>query len=76
MLAESPRFLEVLRLLKEKSGYGKALPAGQAMGIAAARTFNSIAAHAVIVSKKGSGFSDWLNGTVRSDESRNTAETY
>ena len=55
MLAESPRFLEVLRLLKEKSGYGKALPVGQAMGIAAARTFNSIAAHAIIVSKKGSG---------------------
>jgi isoquinoline 1-oxidoreductase subunit beta len=55
MLTESPRFLEVLRILKEKSGYGKALPAGQAMGIAAARTFGSIAAHAFIVSKKGSG---------------------
>jgi isoquinoline 1-oxidoreductase subunit beta len=55
MLAESPRFLEVLRVLKEKSGYGKPLPAGQAMGIAAARTFGSIAAHAFIVSKKGSG---------------------
>jgi isoquinoline 1-oxidoreductase subunit beta len=55
MLDDSPRFLEVLRVLKEKSGYGKALPAGQAMGIAAARTFATIAAHAVIVSKKGSG---------------------
>jgi isoquinoline 1-oxidoreductase subunit beta len=55
MLADSPRFLEVLRVLKEKSGYGKALPAGQAIGIAAARTFQSIAAHAIIVSKKGAG---------------------
>ncbi len=55
MLSESPRFLEVLRILKEKSGYGKALPEGQAIGIAAARTFQSIAAHAIIVSKKGSG---------------------
>ncbi len=55
MLSESPRFLEVLKILKEKSGYGKALPAGQAMGIATARTFQTIAAHAIIVSKNGTG---------------------
>lgn len=55
MLKESPRFLDVLQLLKEKSGYGKPLPAGQGMGIAVARTFGTIAAHAVILSKKGSG---------------------
>ncbi len=55
MLKESPRFLGVLQLLKEKSGYGKVLPAGQAIGIAVARTFGTVAAHAVIISKKGSG---------------------
>jgi isoquinoline 1-oxidoreductase subunit beta len=55
MLSDSPRFLEVLKILKEKSGYGKVLPAGQAMGIAAARTFQTIAAHAIIVSKNGTG---------------------
>ena len=55
MLKESPRFLGVLQLLKEKSGYGKPLPVGQAMGIAVAKTFGTVAAHAVIVSKKASG---------------------
>ena len=55
LLKESPRFLEVLRLLKEKSGYGKVLPKNQAFGIAISRTFETICAHAVLVSKKGKG---------------------
>ena len=55
MLKDSPRFIEVLKVLKEKSGYGKPLPNGQAMGIAAARTFETICAHAIIVSKQGAG---------------------
>ena len=55
MLKDSPRFIEVLRLLKEKSGYGKTLPKGQAIGIAVSRTFETICAHAVLVSKQGAG---------------------
>ncbi len=55
MLKESPRFIEVLRILKEKSGYGKPLPKGQAIGIAVARTFETICAHAVLVSKQSAG---------------------
>ena len=55
MLKDSPRFGEVLRLLKEKSGYGKPLPKGQAIGIAVSRTFETICAHAILVSQKGSG---------------------
>ena len=55
MLKDSPRFVEVLRLLKEKSGYGKPMPKGQAIGIAVSRTFETICAHAVIVSKQGAG---------------------
>ncbi len=54
MLKDSPRFIEVLNLLKEKSGYGK-VPSGQAIGIAVARTFETICAHAVLVSKQGAG---------------------
>jgi isoquinoline 1-oxidoreductase subunit beta len=55
MLKDSPRFIEVLKVLKEKSGYGTALPNGQAIGIAVARTFETICAHACIVSKQGAG---------------------
>jgi isoquinoline 1-oxidoreductase subunit beta len=55
MLKDSPRFIEVLTVLKEKSGYGKPLPSGQAIGIAVSRTFETICAHAVLVSKQGAG---------------------
>lgn len=55
MLKDNPRFIAVLNLLKEKSGYGKSLPSGQAMGIAVARTFETICAHAILVSKQGAG---------------------
>jgi isoquinoline 1-oxidoreductase subunit beta len=55
MLKNSPRFVEVLRLLKEKSGYGKPMPKGKAIGIAVSRAFETICAHAIIVSKQGAG---------------------
>jgi isoquinoline 1-oxidoreductase beta subunit len=55
LLKDSPRFIEVLKLLKEKSGYGKPLPKGQAIGIAVSRTFETICAHAVLVSRRGAG---------------------
>ncbi len=55
MLAGEPRFAAVLQLLKEKSGYGQPLPAGHAMGIAMSRSFKSICAYAVTVSKRGKG---------------------
>ena len=55
MLKDSPRFIEVLNLLKEKSGYGKPMSNDLAMGIAVARTFETICAHAVLVSKQGAG---------------------
>jgi isoquinoline 1-oxidoreductase beta subunit len=55
LLQDSPRFISVLNTLKEKSGYGKTLPAGQAIGIAISKTFETICAHAVLLSKKGAG---------------------
>jgi isoquinoline 1-oxidoreductase subunit beta len=55
LLQDSPRFISVLNTLKEKSGYGKTLPAGQSIGIAISKTFETICAHAVLVSKQGKG---------------------
>jgi isoquinoline 1-oxidoreductase beta subunit len=55
LLQDSPRFISVLNTLKEKSGYGKTLPSGQAIGIAISKTFETICAHAVLVSKQGKG---------------------
>ena len=55
LLKDSPRFISVLNTLKEKSGYGKPLPNGQAIGIAISKTFETICAHAVLVSKQGAG---------------------
>jgi isoquinoline 1-oxidoreductase subunit beta len=55
LLSQQPRFLNVLDILKEKSGYGSKLPNNWAIGIAIARSFQSIAAFAIIVSKKGEG---------------------
>jgi isoquinoline 1-oxidoreductase beta subunit len=55
LLKDSPRFIAVLNTLKEKSGYGKPLPSGQAIGIAISKTFETICAHAVLVSAQGKG---------------------
>jgi isoquinoline 1-oxidoreductase beta subunit len=52
-LKKEPRFLKVLKLLEEKANYRQKLPEGQAIGIAIARSFKSICAYAVTVSKKG-----------------------
>lgn len=49
------RFITVLNLLREKSGWDKPLPAGQGKGIAIARSFGSQCAHAVFVEKGANG---------------------
>lgn len=45
MLAKHPRHLGVLNLAAEKAGWGKALPAGRALGIAVHESFGSWVAH-------------------------------
>ncbi|MDI9875546.1 xanthine dehydrogenase family protein molybdopterin-binding subunit [Flectobacillus rivi] len=55
MLADSPRFSRVLQTLAKKSNYHQKLPNNQAIGIAVARSFGTIAAHAITVSKQGKG---------------------
>lgn len=55
MLADSPRFSRVLQTLAKKANYHHKLPENQAIGIAVARSFGSIVAHAVTVSKQGKG---------------------
>ena len=54
-LANAPRFTKVLQTLAKKSNYHQKLPENQAIGIAIARSFGTIVAHAVTVSKKGKG---------------------
>lgn len=55
MLADAPRFSRVLQTLAKKANYHQKLPEGQAIGIAIARSFGTIVAHAVTVSKSGKG---------------------
>jgi isoquinoline 1-oxidoreductase beta subunit len=55
MLADAPRFSRVLLTLAKKSNYHHKLPDNQAIGIAVCRSFGSIVAHAVTVSKQGKG---------------------
>ncbi len=55
MLADSSRFSRVLQTLAKKANYHHQLPNNQAIGIAVARSFGSIVAHAVTVSKQGKG---------------------
>ena len=55
MLAEEPRFVKVLEKVEEMSGWGKSLPEGSGMGVAIARSFGSICAHVVQVSRKKAG---------------------
>jgi isoquinoline 1-oxidoreductase subunit beta len=54
-LANAPRFTKVLQTLAKKSNYHQKLPENQAIGIAIARSFGTIVAHSVTVSKKGKG---------------------
>jgi isoquinoline 1-oxidoreductase beta subunit len=55
MLAAEPRFVKVLEKVEEMSGWGKNLPEGTGMGVAIARSFGSICAHVVQVSRKEAG---------------------
>lgn len=54
-MAHAPRFAKVLQTLAKKSNYHQKLPDNQAIGIAVARSFGTIVAHAVTVSKQGKG---------------------
>jgi isoquinoline 1-oxidoreductase subunit beta len=49
-LVQAPRYLAVLNLAAEKAGWGSALPAGRARGIALHESFGSIVAQVVEVS--------------------------
>jgi isoquinoline 1-oxidoreductase beta subunit len=52
-LQDAPRHAAVLRLAAQQAGYGKALPAGHAHGIALAESFGSIVAQVHEVSLEG-----------------------
>ncbi|HYG38457.1 MAG TPA: molybdopterin cofactor-binding domain-containing protein [Cytophagales bacterium] len=55
MLKDAPRHLNVLKILEEKSGWNQSLPSGKARGVAISRSFETICAHVVTVSKNDSG---------------------
>ena len=55
LLKAAPRFTKVLNLLAEKADYKTPLPAGKARGIAVFRSFDSISAACVFVSKSAEG---------------------
>ncbi len=50
LLAKHPRFLKVLDLAVEKSGWGSPLPAGRARGVAIVESFGTVCAHVAEVS--------------------------
>ncbi len=52
LLKDSPRFTNVLNLLAEKANWKEKLPEGKAKGIAVFKSFDSISAACVFVSKK------------------------
>jgi isoquinoline 1-oxidoreductase subunit beta len=52
-LKQSPRYLAVLNLAAEKAGWGGALPAGRARGVALHESFGSIVAQVAEVSLEG-----------------------
>jgi isoquinoline 1-oxidoreductase subunit beta len=54
-MAHAPRFAKVLQTLAKQSDYHKKLPDNQAIGIAVARSFGTIVAHAITISKQGKG---------------------
>ena len=56
LMSESPRFVNVLNLVAEKSNwFTEKLPANTAKGVAIARSFGTICAHVVTVSKNAKG---------------------
>ena len=50
LLAKEPRFVKVLDLAAEKAGWGSALPAGRARGVAIVQSFGTICAQVAEVS--------------------------
>jgi isoquinoline 1-oxidoreductase subunit beta len=56
LLANHPRHLAVLNAAAEKSGWGTALPAGTARGIAIHESFGTVVAEVVEVSTRDKGF--------------------
>jgi isoquinoline 1-oxidoreductase subunit beta len=55
LLAGNPRFQKVLQTLAEKARWSEKLPAGKARGVAIAKSFGSICAHAITVAKGARG---------------------
>jgi isoquinoline 1-oxidoreductase subunit beta len=55
LLGNSPRFINVLNTLAEKANYAGILPKNQARGIAVFKSFDSISAACVYVTKTNSG---------------------
>jgi isoquinoline 1-oxidoreductase subunit beta len=55
LLAKHPRHLAALNLAAEKAGWGQALPAGRARGIAVHESFNSVVAQVAEVSRRPDG---------------------
>ncbi len=55
LLAQHPRHLAALNLAAEKAGWGEALPAGRARGIAVHESFGSVVAQVAEVSRRPDG---------------------
>lgn len=55
LLGNQPRFVEVLKLAAEKSGWGKPLPAGRARGIALMEAYNTYMAQVAEISLDDQG---------------------
>jgi isoquinoline 1-oxidoreductase beta subunit len=55
LLAKHPRHLGTLNLAAEKAGWGQAVPAGRARGIAVHESFNSVVAQIAEVSRRPDG---------------------
>ncbi|GAB2789215.1 xanthine dehydrogenase family protein molybdopterin-binding subunit [Rhabdobacter roseus] len=55
LLKDAPRFQNVLKTLAEKASWYQPLPEGMGKGVAIAKSFGSVCAHAVFVKKDGVG---------------------
>jgi isoquinoline 1-oxidoreductase beta subunit len=55
LLANNPRVLRVLNAAATRAGWGRALPAGRALGLAVAESFNTIVCEVVEISVPSSG---------------------